>query len=108
MSAADAAPAGAAAVEVEVRAYEPSRDGPVTLVVEASTADAQVEIGRVGVFPDRPFTAAEPEKAQRFRLPLPASLSASRVRSVTVRVEPTLGTGQAARAEVAGRLVSHR
>jgi hypothetical protein len=73
--------------------------------VEAFGGGAPVEIGRVGVFPDRGFTAAEPHRTQRFSLQLPESVTAARLRSVAVRIEPTVGTGREARAEVTGRLV---
>ena len=84
---------------ITVVGYRPSAEGPVQVVVDALCGSQVMEIGRLGILSPRPFTPADPDRAQRFGLPLGACAAPS---SVTVRVVPTRGNGAGAAVELSG------
>ena len=92
--------AGGRFVDIAVRGFHPSGSGPVQIVVEAKTRTSRVEIGRFGIFPERPFVASEATRVQRFSLPVPRGLRLTRASRLVVRIVPGRGTGEGAQVEV--------
>ena len=82
---------------LKVVGYSPPAEGAVEVVVTIKCRGTKHELGRVGIFPNRPFTALDSASAQRFGLPLPDDAQCADLRTADVRLEPTNGTGVAAR-----------
>ena len=91
--------AGGRFVDIAVRGFHPSAAGPVQIVVEAKTRTSHVEIGRFGIYPERPISANEAER-QRFSLPVPRGLRLTRASRLVVRIVPGRGTAEGAEVEV--------
>ena len=88
-------------VEVTVKAFRPSADGPVQIIVEAPDGASRRELGRVGIYPELAFSATEPGKAQHFAFDLPSDLRLAPSTVLTVRIAPGRGSGEGAEVEVA-------
>ena len=98
-----AAPNGAAShIVVSVSGFQPSPTGPVQAVVMARCGGADVEIGRFGIMPQAPFSAANPAREQRFSLSVPADPGCQKLDNITVHLVPTLGDGTGAALEIGG------
>jgi hypothetical protein len=95
----DALKEGPRHVVVTVTGFQPSLGGPVQAIVEAHCGASLVEIGRFGLLPQTPFTAAEPRKAQRFSFNIAGS-TCDGLDSVTIRLVPSHGDGHGASLEI--------
>lgn len=84
---------------ITVVGYRPSAEGSVEVVVDAVCGSQVTEIGRFGILSPRPFTPADPDRAQRFGLPLGPCMTPS---FVSVRVVPSRGSGVDATVELTG------
>jgi hypothetical protein len=92
-----AAESGRMQAVVSVTGYHPASDRlPVEVVVSGHiNGGTEQEVGRFGITPDSAFTVSSSE-AQRFGLNLPPSLAAGAPVTFSIRIMPTLGTGEGA------------
>ena len=98
---ADEATAGSSRrIVIKVTGFQPAEDGPVQVVVKAQRNDKEQEIGRFGIFPYRPFTAADHPKGQTFGLPLPKDLASGGPVKLYVYLVPANGQGKGASVEI--------
>ncbi len=74
--------------------FEPPQGGHATLVVSLRTADGRTrELGQIGIFPEKAFSAALPE-AQRFGFAVPKAALARNPRvMVAVKTDSSRATG---------------
>jgi hypothetical protein len=82
---------------LKIVGYTPPADGAVQLGVTISCRGAEHELGRVAVFPNRPFTVLDTGRVQMFGLPLPVEPSCLELKVANVNLTPTVGTGIGAR-----------
>ncbi|NTJ68574.1 hypothetical protein G6M50_24415 [Agrobacterium rhizogenes] len=87
---------GGKRIIMTVNAYEPSKSGPVTIVVSVRCGEALREIGRFGIFPNEAFSVSRGSNPQRFGFPLPDEPSCRQPQTVEIALEPQTGDGAGA------------
>lgn len=87
---------GGKRIVVTVNAYEPSKAGPVMIVVSVRCGEALREIGRFGIFPDQAFSVLRGGNPQRFGFPLPDEPGCRQPLTLEIGLEPQTGEGRGA------------